>query len=292
MQEITNSDASFAPEAKKQPKNKDNSLQGNMYDKLFKENMRETLPGVIEHILKLDIVTIEELKDDIQYTKERKTDLLKKVSDAEGNKFVLHVEYQTDDYPKMQFRMAEYSIMLQRKYDLPVSQFVIYIGPGKPNMPTTINTKDHKFRYNLKALSSVNYSLFLKSDKIEERMLAILGKMEPEESIPVLERILIDIKQTAEDSLSTDRYVQQLHVLVKLRNLGQNLEEVMMTIAKFFKEEEDLLYRMGQERATQRERAKAEKEKKEMAIVLKNKNVSIDIIVEATGLTVKEIQAL
>ena len=44
--------------------------------------------------------------------------------------------------------------------------------------------------------------------------------------------------------------------------------------------------------ATERERAKGEKEKKEMAVVLKNKNVAIDIIAEATGLSVEEIETL
>ena len=39
-------------------------------------------------------------------------------------------------------------------------------------------------------------------------------------------------------------------------------------------------------------RAKAEKEKKETAGVLKNKNVPIHIIMEATGLSIEEIEAL
>jgi predicted transposase/invertase (TIGR01784 family) len=52
----------------------------------------------------------------------------------------------------------------------------------------------------------------------------------------------------------------------------------------------------GDIKATQRERAEALKEKKEMAMAtarkLKNKNIAIDIIVEATGLSLKEIEAL
>jgi predicted transposase/invertase (TIGR01784 family) len=274
------------------PDKTDDRFQGSMYDKVFRENMLETLPGIIERVLKLDVATIEELKDDIQFTKERKTDLLKKVSDTEGNNYILHVEYQTDDYPKMHFRMAEYSIMLQRKYDLPVSQFVIYVGPGKPTMPAFIQTKDLQFRYNLKAISSIDYRLFLKSDKLEERMLAFLGNMRPEENIPVLEKILLDIKETAKDSLSTDRYVQQLHVLVKLRNLGQNLKEAMMTISKYFKEEEDLLFRAGQRKGRNVERIKAQEEKKEMARELKKEGVAMNIIARTTKLSIEEIKAL
>jgi hypothetical protein len=217
MQEITSSDASFAPEAKKQPKNSDNSLQGSKFDKIIRENLGKNFPSIVEHVLCLELTTLEDLKDDIQYTKERETDLLKKVKDKEGNVFLLHVEFQRSNQKrKMVFRMAEYSIMLQRKYKLPVLQYVIYIGMGKATMITTINTKDLQFRYNLIALSAVDYQLFLKSDKIEEKMLAILGNLNHKSPGLILKQILLDIKDTAVDELSADRYVKQLHVLVQL----------------------------------------------------------------------------
>lgn len=54
------------------PNKTDNRLQGSKYDKVFRENMLQTLPGIIERVLNLEINTIEELKDDIQFTKERK----------------------------------------------------------------------------------------------------------------------------------------------------------------------------------------------------------------------------
>jgi hypothetical protein len=47
---------------------------------------------------------------------------------------MLHIEFQVKDEPKMVFRMAEYHIMLLRRYELPVQQYVIYIGAGKPTM--------------------------------------------------------------------------------------------------------------------------------------------------------------
>jgi predicted transposase/invertase (TIGR01784 family) len=265
--------------------NRDGHLQGSMYDKLFKENMQQNLPGIMKYVLNLDVTTIEELQDDVQFTKERKTDLLKKVIDKNGNTYVLHVEYQTYNYKHMHYRMAEYSIMLQRKHELPVKQFVIYIGPGKANMPITIDTKDHKFRYSMTVLSSVDHNLFLKSEKIEEKMLAILGKIEQQDSKSVLEQILMDIKHAAIDELSAERYLQQLHVLVKLRNLGQKLEEVMINVASFFREEEDPLYLRGQKKG------KIENQK-EIALNLKNMGMPIADIVKGTSLSIEEVEAL
>ena len=86
---------------------------------------------------------------------------------------MLHVEYQAKNEADMVFRMAEYSVMLQRKYQLSVKQYVVFIGSAKPKMATVITTEDLQFRYNLVALSSVDYKIFLKSDKPEEKILAI-----------------------------------------------------------------------------------------------------------------------
>jgi len=281
-----------------------NYQQGGKFDKIFRENMSKNYPSIVEHVLGLEVTTLEELKDDIQYTKERETDLLKKVRDKQGNVFILHVEFQQSNQKrKMVFRMAEYSIMLQRKYKLPVLQYVIYIGQGKANMINAINSKDLQFRYNLIALSSIDYKLFLKSDKIEEKMLAILGNLNHKSPDGLLKQILLTIKDTAVDELSAERYVKQLHVLVQLRNFTTDLETVMEAIGSFFKIEKDPFYIKGQQAATERERAKAkaalakaEQEKKEIAIQMARKMLTakepLRKITEYTGLSITEIEAL
>src|SRR5450631_1618939 len=98
--------------AKQSKKNR----QSNQYDKIIKENLEVTLPVIIRDVLGLDIAVSEELPDDLQHTKERKPDALKKVTDTNGSTYVLHVEFQTTDENEMVYRMAEYCIMLMRKY--------------------------------------------------------------------------------------------------------------------------------------------------------------------------------
>jgi predicted transposase/invertase (TIGR01784 family) len=279
------------------PNKTNNRLQGGKFDKIFRENMSKNYPTIVEHVLGLDLTTLEELKDDIQYTKERETDLLKKVKDKDGNVFILHVEFQRfNQKTKMVYRMAEYSIMLQRKHKLPVLQYVIYIGMGKATMITNINTKDLQFRYNLIALSAVDHHLFLKAEKVEEKMLAILGNLNHKSPSLLLKQILLDIKDTAVDELSAERYVKQLHVLVQLRNFTTDLETVMEAIGSFFKIEKDPFYIKGQQAATQRERAKADRKiakmAREMATKLKSKDVSVSEIAELTNLSIEEIQSL
>jgi hypothetical protein len=89
------------------PKRYHHQAQANQYDKIFRENMEAALPGIIEHLLGLDIVHSEEIPDDIQHTKERKPDLLKKVTDSSGKVFILHLEYQVANENEMVYRMAE-----------------------------------------------------------------------------------------------------------------------------------------------------------------------------------------
>jgi hypothetical protein len=52
--------------------------QVNQYDKILRENIEAALPGLISNLLNIHSVYTEELPDDIQHTKERKPDVLKK----------------------------------------------------------------------------------------------------------------------------------------------------------------------------------------------------------------------
>ena len=75
--------------------------QAGQYDKIIKENLEITLPVIIRDVLGLDIAESEELPDDIQHTKERKPDALKKVTAMAGHTYVLQVEFQLEDEREM-----------------------------------------------------------------------------------------------------------------------------------------------------------------------------------------------
>ena len=92
--------------------------QSSQYHKIIKENLEVTLPVIIRDVLGLDILLSEELPDDVQHTKERKPDALKKVTYTDGNTYVLQVEFQVEDEKEMVYRMAEYNIMLMLRYQL------------------------------------------------------------------------------------------------------------------------------------------------------------------------------
>ena len=139
--------------------------QSSQYDKIFKENIEAVISSIMENVLEITAVSMEELPDDIQHTKERKPDTLKKITDDKGNTFVLQIEFQVKDEDEMVYRMGEYYFMLERKYKLPVKQFVIFLGADNPKMPTELERERLKFSYPLVSLSTLDYHIFLNSDK-------------------------------------------------------------------------------------------------------------------------------
>ncbi len=211
--------------------------QGNQYDKIFRENIDAVIPGLMLNILGIKAVTTEELSDSIQHTKERKPDFLRKITDINGNKSVIHIEFQVADEPAMVYRMAEYHIMLLRKYELPILQYVIFLGSLKARMPIAIESEALKFRFPVISFSELDYRIFLKSVKPEEIMLAILADFKDEDGI---RKIIQRVVETSESEFSMKKYFIQLRVLAQLRNLHLEIEKNMESITTFFDEEKDI----------------------------------------------------
>lgn len=221
--------------------------QASQYDKIIKENLDVTLPIIIKDLLKLDIAQSEELPDDVQHTKERKPDALKKITDAKGDNYVLHVEFQVGNEKEMVYRMAEYNIMLMRRYKLSVKQYVIFLNDKPPTMPTFIDTLNLKFSYNLIRISEINYQVFLKSDNPAVKMLGILANFGKEESYRAVKSIVDGIQSSTTGIFAESRYFNQLRIFVQLRSsIEQQFQKAMETVTKFFKEENDFLYRKGE----------------------------------------------
>jgi hypothetical protein len=256
--------------------------QSSQYDKIFKENIEAVISSIMENVLEITAVSMEELPDDIQHTKERKPDVLKKVTDTKGDTFVLQIEFQVRDEPKMVYRMAEYFIMLERKYELPIKQFVIFLGSDNPKMPTELDREMLKFKYPLVSLSTLDYHIFLNSDKPEEIILGILANFQGENPESALKQILVRVKETTKGDFSLNRYFNQLRVLAQLRNLELNLKNAMDSIAEYIKEERDVLYLRGQER----------EQTKFVTNLLQKLNLPFEQIADIAGVTVDFVKSV
>ena len=203
----------------------------------------------MQTILGITATESEELPDDIQHTKERKPDVLKKITDTQGKIFVLHLEFQLVDEPEMIYRMADYHIMLARKYKLPIRQYVLFLGSGIPKMETRYESELMRYEFPLIAFTSLDYHTFLKSEQPEEVILSVLADFKGESPERVLQQIIQRVEETTEGDLALKRYFSQLRVLAQLRNLGQTLGNLAMdSITKFVSVEKDAVYMVAQEK--------------------------------------------
>ena len=236
--------------------------------------------------IEITAVSMEELPDDIQHTKERKPDTLKKVTDDNGNTFVLQIEFQVKDEDEMVYRMGEYYFMLERKYKLPVKQFVIFLGTEIPKMPTELDRERLKFSYPLVSFSVLDYHIFLNSNKPEEIILGILADFKGENPENALKQILVRVKETTKGDFSLNRYFNQLRVLAQLRNLELNLKNAMDSIAEYIKEERDVLFLRGLDKGQQTEQMKV------VTNLIQKLNLPFDQIADIAGTTVDFVKSV
>lgn len=260
--------------------------QAGQYDKIFKENIEAVISSIMQNVLEITAVFMEELPDDIQHTKERKPDVLKKITDNQENTFVLQIEFQVKDEPEMIYRMGEYYFMLERKYKIPVKQFVIFLGADDPKMPTELDREMLKFKFSLISLSTLDYHLFLKSNKPEEVILGILANFKDENPEDALTQILVRIKETTKGDFSLNRYFNQLRVLAQLRNLELNLKNAMDSIAEYIKEEKDVLFLRGLDKGQQKEQVKI------ITNLLQKLNLPFEQIADIAGTTVEFVKSV
>ena len=260
--------------------------QSSQYDKIFKENIEAVISSIMQNILKITAISMEELPDDIQHTKERKPDTLKKITDDKGNIYVLQIEFQVKDEPEMIYRMGEYYFMLERKYKIPVKQFVIFLGTDKPTMLTELDRERLKFSFPIVSLSTLDYHIFLNSDKPEEIILGILANFKEENPETALKQIISRVKETTTGDFSLNRYFNQLRVLAQLRNLELNLKNAMDSIAEYIKEERDVLFLRGLDKGQQTEQVKF------VTNLLQKLNLPFDQIADIAGTTVDFVKSV
>jgi hypothetical protein len=254
---------------------KTNKQEGNQYDKIVKENIMAVIPALMEKVLSISAVKIEVIKEKLQHTKEREADVLRIITDNRSNRFVLHLEFQVAD-ESMINRMGEYYFMLRRLYHLPIRQFVIFLGAETPRMQSIMNNDGNLYKFKLLAINQEDYHKFLNSNRYEEIIFCILGNFCLEHQEKAVLEILNRIDETSKDHSTFNRHFQQLRILAKLRNLEPIIDKVMDSIAKYMKDENDILFIVG----------KKQEQERFIAYLLQEGNKTLDQISSITGASV------
>ncbi len=259
---------------KKEPKLNENKqkseaqhAEANKFDKIIKENILPSILTLVNKTLKLNIdpKNLSDLPEQVQITIEREPDVLKLVSFPEKpeNNFILHIEFQTYNNVEMHKRMGEYYMILYRKHNVPLLQFVIYVGFEKMDMKSEIQHSNVSFRYNLFDMSEVNYNEFLNSDIPEVVMLSVLANFGIEKKEEAMEKIIqkmVTLSQTLpryKDTNAKEKFITQIRVLSKVKQLNHFISPILKKMALLFNIEEDEFYQEGVEAGIKKEREKA-----------------------------------
>ncbi|MEM6841975.1 MAG: hypothetical protein AAF632_07095 [Bacteroidota bacterium] len=176
----------------------------------------------------------------------------------------------------MVLRMQTYWALLQEMHRLPVSQFVVYLGEKEPTMATSIadfiDGDDNNFWFKLINIHHYDYEKLLSSDIPEEILLAILGDFKNESPEKVVSNILSRLTETSSDKAKLQRYVRQLVVIAKLRNLQNSTLQTIEKMPIEFDLESDVIYQRGKQEGKN-------EEKKELVVgMLRDGALSIEKI--------------
>ncbi len=256
--------------------------EANQYDKIVKENIESIIPALMDSVLGFKVVESVVIKEKLQQTKEKEADALRIITDPNGQKFILHLEFQVDDYPKMVYRMIDYWGLLKSKYQLSVRQYVIFIGSGQPKMKNILSEDGNYFQFQLINITQFDYLRFIVSNNPEEIILAILSDFGKEKPENALNQIINRLEEIITDQRTFQKYLRQLRVLSKLRKLDLKFDDMIQNMAKYIDAENDYLYIRGQQK----------EQEKFVSYLLNEASRTLEQIADIAGVSVEFVRQI
>ena len=233
--------------------NTDRKNEGNIYDKILRENLPKIFLPIIAEVLDCKITKVQALVDKQPTTVIRETDgfLLVETDSATEPKFILHLEFESGDDPEMIYRMSEHHGIELRKYRLPIKHIVVYLGQKPPRMRTKLNAEEVFTEFTLVNVQTLSPEDWLSKEEPEKIIMAVLGNYQEEEAISILQAILSRLRQVCKSKTDLKKFIQQLIILSRMRNL----EELTINISKempiHIDVEKDYLYKLGWQKASE-----------------------------------------
>ena len=260
------------------------------YDRIIKENIETILMALGKKLLGFDIKNPQPISEKLQITIEREPDFLKKVTLEDDHEIILHLEFQRNNEPEMVYRMAEYKAIIQRKYQIPVRQYVIYLGTDKPTMKTQLPLEEQIKGFEIRNIHEIPVNQVLESDVPEEIVLSILTDYPETDAEQVIARIIKKLKQVALNEADFKKSLQQLITLSRIRKLEEQTEKQIRIMPITYDIETDHLYKKGINLGISQGTSQAEDNI--VASLLRNTQMSVEQIATATGIEAEKIEKI
>ena len=186
----------------------------NHYDKILRENIGEVIIPLSQKYFGFHIKEARDLPGKLQLTTEREPDFLKLVKTDEGEEFILHLEFQTQNDPRMIFRMQTYHALLMEVYQKEVRQFLLYLGSSKPTMRTELAENEIMRGFQMTNLHEIDYRDLLASNIPEEIILAILSDFRGRDPRAVIRLLLGRLFKVGGNERAVRKAMKQLGMLI------------------------------------------------------------------------------
>ena len=230
-------------------------------DIISKEAIRRIAVDLATLLLDLNIDpdSLELIETEARRIEARRTDLVAQVRSGDGQEFILHIEIQNNNHPRMPLRMLRYltDIMLAHP-GLPVRQYLIYIGRDTLAMPAGIDQDRLVYAYDVVDMRSLDCTELLSRDEPDALVLAILCDFGGRDPQVVINHILSRLRQiTGDDAKAFREYLDMLEVLSDNRNLKTYIKEAEAMLTHVDVERLPS-YELGMERGMERGMEKGE----------------------------------
>ncbi|MBL7816321.1 MAG: hypothetical protein JNL70_14975 [Saprospiraceae bacterium] len=284
--------------AKKQKTNNDKQIpEGNLYDKIFKENAESIFLPLIEERLNVKIKSFKPYKAKLQTTLEREMDFFYEVETDDEEQFLLHLEFQTENEKDMVYRKAEYHGIALNLRQMEIKHLVIYLGTEKPSMLTQLPDNQVYRGFDLIDIHALDYQVLLQSQVPDVVIIAILANYPPDQVESVLRLIMRQLKLVCQSASDLSRYIKQLIILSRLRKVENLTIKITEDMPITYDITTDTLYLRGksegESQGIERGIEKGiEKEKIEVVYAAWQKGLSIDLIAEIVKLPAPRVRQI
>ena len=273
--------------AKKQTKKKNKPIikEGNLYDKIFKENAEAIFLPLVERELGIQIKSFKPYVAKLQTTLEREMDFFYEVETMDNECFLLHLEFQTEDELDMVYRNAEYHGIALNLRKMEIRHIVVYLGINTPSMPTQLPSKQVYKGFVLIDVHSFDHTQLLQSQIPDVIILAVLADYAPEKAESILRLIMRQLKAVCQNPSELSKYIKQLVVLSRLRKIDDLTIKITQDMPIAYDVETDYLYNKGIEKGI-------EKDKIEVICNARLKGLSIDLIADIVNLSAERVRQI
>ncbi|MEO1927690.1 MAG: hypothetical protein ABGX26_03270 [Nautiliaceae bacterium] len=230
-------------------------------DTILKNITKETIKDLLKYFIGLEIDDFEFLDIEFEKIEAKKTDVLVKSKDK-----IIHIEFQSSNDYNMPIRMARYFLEIYSRFkEYDIFQYVLYIGKQKSYMKNGIFTKSFNYEYTIIDTKTIPCDRFLKIDKPEALVLAILCDFEDKDPKEVIRNILLRLYHLSKDENDFKKYLLMLEELSTSRDLKEVVKEEEMGL-QHLKWEDLPSYEIGMEKGFQKGIQKGIEEGKYLAM--------------------------